>query len=140
MDRAALDAALEQNISCGGWCPRGRRAEDGIISSIYPLAETPSGQYEQRTEWNVRDSDGTLILARGAVTGGTALTLSLARKLGKPCLVIDLSDEPDVESVLTWLGKIGIRVLNVAGPRESQKQGIYLQALTFLTSLFGREV
>ena len=62
MDRAALDAALALGLPCGGWCPRGRLAEDGPIDPRYPLRETPSGDYRQRTEWNGRDADGTLRL------------------------------------------------------------------------------
>src|SRR5437660_8666127 len=88
VDRAALDVALELGLPCGGWCPRGRKAEDGVIPDRYPLAETPSPSYRQRTRWNVRDSDGTLILVRGRPTGGTALTLASARRLGKPVLVV----------------------------------------------------
>src|SRR6266571_9073801 len=71
VDRAALDVALELGIPCGGWCPRGRRAEDGIIPERYPLIETPTTAYPQRTERNVRDSDGTLVLTVGRADGGT---------------------------------------------------------------------
>ena len=80
VDRAALDVALSLGIPCAGWCPRGRRAEDGPIDARYPLNETPSTSYAKRTEWNVRDSDATLILARLPLGGGTALTERLARK------------------------------------------------------------
>src|SRR5262249_20137195 len=75
VDRAALDAALEVGVPCGGWCPKGRKAEDGRIDDRYPLCETPSAAYSQRTRWNVRDSDGTLVLAWGEPTGGTLLTV-----------------------------------------------------------------
>ena len=90
VDRAALDAAREMGVPVGGWCPKGRRAEDGAIAACYPLDETPSDQYAQRTEWNIRDSDGTLVLTFGPPTGGTALTVRLADRLGKRCLVLDL--------------------------------------------------
>src|SRR5690606_25772528 len=79
-DRAALDFALEAGIACGGWCPRGRIAEDGPIAALYPLVETPTSLYEQRTEWNVRDSDATLVLTHGTPIGGTLLTLECAMK------------------------------------------------------------
>jgi hypothetical protein len=91
VDRASLDAALEFGIPCGGWCPKGRKAEDGPIPPRYPLSETPSADYGQRTEWNVRDSDGTLILNSGELAGGTAQTVEIARRLRKPFLVVDLA-------------------------------------------------
>src|SRR5205807_8090891 len=102
VDRAALDVAVELGLACGGWCPKGRRAGDGVIPNRYPLAETPREKYPQRTEWNVRDSDGTLILTRGRPKGGTALTKSLARRLRKPCLVLDLSQSADGDIVKRW--------------------------------------
>jgi hypothetical protein len=83
VDRAALDAARELGIPNGGWCPRGRLAEDGRIARRYRLVETPSGNYVQRTEWKVRDSDGTLIVNRGRLDGGTLLTAELALGPGK---------------------------------------------------------
>jgi hypothetical protein len=136
VDRAALDAALEAGIPCGGWCPKGRTAEDGRLPSRYPLRETPSDSYAQRTEWNVRDSDGTLILTRGAVEGGTALTEKCSGKLGRPCLVIDLAEEPAPDRISKWLRECKISVLNVAGPRESGCLGIYREALDFLSHVF----
>ena len=132
VDRAALDVALALGIPCGGWCPRGRRADDGPIDARYPLQETPSAEYAQRTEWNVRDSDGTLVLTRGKAQGGTALTVTLARQRGRPVLVVDLAGEPDVRAVGDWLRREGIRVLNVAGPRESGTPGIHGESLRFL--------
>src|SRR5438552_18876277 len=78
VDRAALDVALELGLPCGGWCPKGRRAEDGPIPARYPLIETSSPFYPQRTKRNVLDSDGTLILTFGCPTGGTALTIRTA--------------------------------------------------------------
>ncbi|MCG3199817.1 MAG: molybdenum cofactor carrier [Candidatus Omnitrophica bacterium] len=135
VDRAALDVALELGISCGGWCPLGRLAEDGVLPDRYPLRETESADYSQRTEWNVRDSDGTLIIARGTLTGGTALTESLARRLGKPCLVADPDLEPDLTSIREWIEAKDIRKLNVAGPRESSQPGIYSQAAGILRGI-----
>jgi hypothetical protein len=86
-DRAALDFALEFGLAHGGWCPRGRLAEDGPIDERYKLTETPSRRYNQRTEWNARDSDATAVFSvTREVSGGTALTLGLVRRLGKPCL------------------------------------------------------
>lgn len=132
VDRAALDVALALGIPCGGYCPKGRRAEDGPIAAHYPLTETVGPDYPERTARNVRESDGTLILARGAPTGGTALTRDIARREGKPCLVIDLDAPAEPRAVAIWLARQGIRTLNVAGPRESSSPGIYHQALDFL--------
>jgi hypothetical protein len=132
VDRAALDVALAQGIPCGGWCPKGRRAEDGSICTRYPVTETPSVDYAQRTEWNVRDSDGTLILTRGPATGGTALTIEVARRFGKPCLIINLDDQPIPSTVRAWTDENRINTLNIAGPRESTTPGIYEEARRFL--------
>lgn len=132
VDRAALDAALGLGLSCGGWCPKGRRAEDGMISRRYPLVETPDGDYRQRTAWNVRDADATLILRRGPLSGGTALTLDLARKARKLRRVVDLDQPGPPERVRAWLRRHGVQVLNVAGPRESRRPGIGRQARVFI--------
>ena len=135
VDRSALDVALELGVPAGGWCPKGRKAEDGSLASRYPLTETPSEQYRQRTEWNVRDSDGTLVLTRGAPAEGTAYTIEAARKLGKPCLVLELSGAPSQSAVQAWAEEHKVRVLNVAGPRESKCPGIYAQAAQFLRAI-----
>ncbi len=137
VDRAAWDAAMACGFSVGGWCPRGRRAEDGMISSRYPCTETPLDVYEQRTEWNVRDSTGTLVLTCGPPTGGTAYTLTMVRRWKKPLLMLDLCAEGvSPEQVLTWLRKYRIEVLNVAGPRESTVPGMYEKARSFLEQVF----
>jgi hypothetical protein len=138
VDRGALDAALELGVPCGGWCPKGRRAEDGRLESRYPLRETSSPRYPQRTEWNVRDSDGTLVLARGALRAGSALTVELARRRAKPWLVVDLTREGGgqaVPDVVAWIHRHAVKVLNVAGPRESENPGIHAQAIAFVRDL-----
>ncbi len=133
VDRAALDAAMTLGIACGGWCPRGRRAEDGRIPSRYPLQETPGAGYPERTAWNVREADATLILAVGKPGGGTALTVGLARKAAKPVLVVDLEKGvPAAAEVRAWLDRGKVRTLNVAGPRESEHPGIHARATLFL--------
>jgi hypothetical protein len=135
VDRAALDAALTAGVPVGGWCPQGRRAEDGPIPPRYPLRETPTEVYAERTAWNVRDADATLILTRGTPTGGTATTIEVARDLGKPLYVIDLAESDDVAPVAAWLREHGVTVLNVAGPRESTAPGGYAEAKQFITRL-----
>lgn len=135
VDRAALDLALELGLPCGGWMPAGRLAEDGPLDNRYPLRESPSHRYAERTLWNVRDSDATLILTRGAPTGGTALTLKFAKRLGRPYLVVDLLEAPSGKSVKDWLTERQVAILNVAGPRESTSPGIYDQTSAWLRHL-----
>jgi len=121
VDRGALDAALELGNPCGGWCPRGRAAEDGHIPERYPLNEIAGG-YAERTRRNVAESDGTLILHRGPLTQGTLLTLTVCRELGKPlCLVDAETTSPAMAAIEArqFIEAHGIEHLNVAGPRES---------------------
>jgi hypothetical protein len=136
-DRAALDFAIAHGIPHSGWCPRNRRAEDGAISPRYELRETPSTHYAQRTEWNVRDSDATVIFTMGPnVSGGTRLTHELAIRLGKPLLHLS-RDEASREVLLgqpgvavaaaklkSFLVEHQVRTLNIAGPRVSQEPEI----------------
>lgn len=136
VDRAALDAALHAGLGCGGWCPKDRRAEDGVIPRRYPLKETGSTDYRARTRRNVVDSDGTLILVLGPLSGGTALTGELARAEQKPLLVVDLDSPAPAREVRGWIREHDIRTLNVAGPRESQQPGIGERARRYLTALF----
>ena len=136
MDRAALDVARELGMPCGGWCPRGRLAEDGPIDPRYPLRETPSDDYAERTEWNVRDADATLILTIGQPAGGTAFTVDCAKRLKKPFRILDLSRTPRIATVRAWLSRHRVNILNVAGPRESKCVGIYAQAARCLRLLF----
>lgn len=136
VDRAALDVAIDRGLPCGGWVPRGRRAEDGPIDRRYPLRETASASYQDRTRRNVEDSDGTLVLGRGSPSGGTALTIALARRLRRPLLVLDLADgmsDDESAAVCAWLRRHRIAVLNVAGPRESSAPGIYGEAVAMLS-------
>ena len=137
VDRAALDAALELGIPCGGWCPKGRWSESGVIAPVYPLRETPSEDVAQRTEWNARDSDGTLVIAEGSPVGGTALTVDMAARYRKPCLILDALKIPENarDSVRTWIARNQIRALNVAGPRESTTPGIYKAARALLRTV-----
>lgn len=123
VDRGALDAALEAGTPCGGWCPEGRTAEDGVIPSRYPLRELPGGGYRERTRRNVEDSDATLVIHFDELEGGTALTLDLCRELGRPHLVVDAAVESPQDAAARlrdFVDRHGVRVLNVAGPRASK--------------------
>lgn len=136
-DRAALDAAMEHGLPHGGWCPAGRRAEDGAIDLAYELVETPSADYAQRTEWNVRDSDATLILTLSPrLAGGTLLTRRFAEFYGKPCLQLDASAENPEDDLRVFFEKHRSRIatLNVAGSRESEEPGVY----RFVRGLLGK--
>lgn len=135
VDRAALDFAMKQGISCSGWCPKGRKAENGPIPATYPLNETNSAEYPERTKLNIDDSDGTLIITRNRFFDrGTALTHTLCKKYGKPCLVIDLSRShgPQIERLNAWIRTRKIHTLNIAGPRESALPMIYQETMLFL--------
>ena len=136
VDRAALDVALALKIPQGGWCPKGRLSEDGIIPQHHQLQETPSSKYSERTEWNVRDADGTLIILHSEPIGGTLLTINLAERLKKPLLIFDLSNNQGNTKILIWLLKNKIKILNIAGPRESQEPGIYQSAYDLLFQNF----
>ena len=135
VDRAAMDAAMAADVPVTGWCPRGRRAEDGPLDRLYPLRETPSGDYAQRTAWNVRDSDATLVLRQGPTAGGTALTVERCTTTGKPVLEVELTADVDVREAAAWVRGRGVRLLNVAGPRESEVPGIYAAARAYLSRL-----
>ncbi len=135
MDRGALDVAHDLDLKSGGWCPRGRRAEDGLIPERYALVDTPGRDYEQRTEWNVRDSDATLILNTGRPEGGTAFTLETALRLQRPVYVVDLLTARNIAAVLYWLEYYQVKTLNVAGPRESRVPGIKAMAMEFMKDL-----
>ncbi|WP_051694181.1 putative molybdenum carrier protein [Desulfohalovibrio reitneri] len=139
VDRAALDAAMDLGIPHGGWCPRGRRAEDGPIPSRYNLTEAESSGYPERTELNIRQAAATLILNLGELDGGTRLTMGLARKHGAPCLVVEL-DRPGLlhgAEILDWLERWAGQTLNVAGPSESKRPGVYARAREALVRTLG---
>ena len=142
VDRAALDVAIELKIDHGGWCPLGRRSEDGPIDERYQLSEVDASDYTVRTERNVIDSDGTLILHFGALSGGTRLTWKLAHKHQRPVLKIDLQSHSPaltVPSLQDWIEHQEIKTLNVAGPRESTVPGIGDRVRDFLSTVFGTD-
>jgi hypothetical protein len=138
VDRAALDWAINHRIEHGGWCPRGRRAEDGPIADRYQLMETDSSSYADRTKRNVREADATLILNAGTLEGGSLLTRRIAVGAGKPCLVARF-DAPDrateLRRILEWLGSDAYLTLNIAGPRERSRPGIYTMTYALLQQL-----
>ncbi len=128
-DRAALDAAMACGVPHGGWCPKGRRAEDGPIPSMYNLRETLEKEYPVRTRMNVEAADLTLLFSHGPLTGGSLLTLEFAKASKKLCVHVDLLEFQDVslgvEKIGQKLPRTGKIVLNVAGPRASNDPEIY---------------
>ncbi len=141
VDRAALDAAIQLGLAHGGWVPLGRLAEDGRLDEKYVLRETPSEEPGMRTEWNIRDSDATLILTSGKMKSGTRLTWEIANAMGKPTLCLDVdsaSTDDAVETVAAWLDSINPQILNVAGPRASEAPAIYAKAYALLSAVLSR--
>ena len=138
VDRAALAWAIAHRIPHGGWCPRNREAEDGTIPPQFELTETSAEDSLIRTQWNVRDSDGTVILSLGPnLTGGSELTFQIARKLGKPLSHLYRSSAASSGSALVEFTRVyEIRTLNVAGPRASEEPGISLFVQKILTEAF----
>ncbi len=140
VDRAALDVAIKLNISHGGWCPKGRLAElDVTIPTHYQLKETDSDDYSERTKLNIRYSDGTLILIPATsvkIIDGTILTIQEVKDKKKPFLIIDLSENKNIELILNWIKEYNIKVLNIAGPRESHYSGIYQKSFDLLKNVF----
>jgi len=139
VDRAALRAARALGLRCGGWCPKGRRAEDGQIPAEFCLAETESSDYSLRTQLNVRDSDATLVIARGVLDAGTQLTVEFARSQAKPFLIANIALEHSCAQVANWLSRTPIQTLNIAGPRESQAPDIGRLADDWLRVLFAQQ-
>ncbi len=135
VDRSALDFSLQNNINCGGWCPNGRWAEDGIIPSKYPLVETVETETIYRTMKNIESSNGTLILYNKSMDKGTKQTLNYAQKLNVPVLNIDLSKKISENILQNWIRTHKLKTLNIAGPRESNSPGIYHESLDFLNKM-----
>ncbi|MEA3415952.1 MAG: putative molybdenum carrier protein [Thermodesulfobacteriota bacterium] len=127
-DQAALDAAIKYNFPYGGWIPKGRKTEDGILPDKYKLKEMPADSYEKRTEQNVIDSDGTVIISHGKLTGGSKLTQELAEKYDRACFHADMNETSAfiaVSKINSWIIENEIEVLNIAGPRASNDPEIY---------------
>ena len=138
VDRAALDAAIELGIPHGGWCPKGRICEAGVIDAKYLLTELSSPDYAARTLKNVQDSDGTLVLYFDKLRGGTALTCRLARQNNKPLCRVRINAPVSFLQVVDWLQQHQIRVLNIAGPRGSSHPDVEATARTVLLRLFNQ--
>jgi hypothetical protein len=147
VDQAALRAARDSGLEIGGWCPPGRVCEDGVIPAEFPLRETEQERSpealdvprSQRTEWNVRDSDGTLVIRSGNASSrnaGTEWALKCAGRYGKPLLDCELDDPNAANRIREWLAAFAIETLSVGGPSESTAAGIGGKAYALLVRLF----
>ena len=138
VDRAALDWAIAHLIPHGGWCPRGRTANDGPLPAHYCLQETESAGYSQRTRMNVRDAHATLILHQGPLEGGSRLTLRFAQELGKPVHLVDLQADWThlIHNTRSWWLAACATELNVAGPSEQRTPGIAEQAIRYMNAVW----
>ena len=142
-DQAALDTAIKWKIPHGGWIPKGRLTEAGTLSNKYQLKELPTDSYPARTEQNVIDSDGTLIISHGPLSEGSKYSQEISLKYGRPCLHIDLNKTNLFKSakiIYDWIKKFKIETLNVAGARASKDPYIYQATTHLLTSVFHMEL
>ena len=140
VDRAVLDFCIEKQVEVIGWCPEQRKAEDGKIPDRYPLVELKDAGYDERTEANVLDSDATLILHLGEISGGTKFTVSCCAKFSKPSLLMDLREEnlqAQVEELVQFIEDKEIKELNIAGPRASEESEAYEKTQFFFQSFWG---
>ena len=139
-DRAGLDVAIRWAFPHGGWCPKGRKAEDGIIGGQYQLVETPSASYLQRTEWNVRDSDATVVFTLAStLTGGSKRTAEFAETHRKPWIHLaqrSSSYESPALMLQRFVEENGVQVLNVAGTRASKEPGLWKWVFETLEAAF----
>jgi hypothetical protein len=143
-DRGGLDAAIEAGIPHSGWCPKDRRSEDGVIPDKYILKETASSGYVKRTELNILTSDCTVVFTMGKVGPGSGKTLSFAKSVGKPALLVDISHlgvDESANAVVGWLQGLGKDALtvNVAGNRESHAQGIQGNVARIMSTVIARQ-
>jgi Circularly permutated YpsA SLOG family len=138
-DQAALDVAIKLGIAHGGWIPRGRKTETGALDARYKLTEMEIPDYNKRTEQNVIESDGTLIISHGKLTGGSDYTREMALLHRRPWLHIDLnktSPFEGAEKIKSWLTENKIEILNVAGPRASKDPAIYQATVDIMETVF----
>lgn len=142
-DRAALDFAMAHDIPYHGWVPKGGKTEDGRLPQRYRLTEMPTTDYSKRTEQNVLDSDATVILSHGLLTGGSALTREFAEQHRKHWLHIDFKEvslEQAADRLACWLFQHQIEILNVAGPRAGKDPEIYGATWRLLEKTFLNEI
>jgi hypothetical protein len=95
----------------------------------------PPDSYAQSAEQNVIDSDGTLILVRGKLTGRTDYIRQMTLKHKKQLLGIDLDQTNIYEAAslaASWVKIRRLKALNVTGPKASEDRQIYSDVITIL--------
>lgn len=150
-DQAGWRAAKVAGLEPGGWMPKGFKTEDGFhpeFAELYGAQEHSSPAYPPRTRANVKWADATLVFDTSAGTAnlkdlspGSKLTVEIAMELDRPSLVIvtrlDEAIGPErAPAVAQWLLDRNIRVLNIAGNRESTSPGIGAWVEKYLTDVF----
>lgn len=129
-DIAGLKFAKLTGLSTGGSAPQNYLTESGSkpeLKTLYGLIEIQGG-YDDRTFQNAKDADGTVIFAE-KMSDGSVLTIQFCVNLNKPFVV-----NPSQEEFVKWLEENDIKILNVAGNRESISPGTENRVVEFLSS------
>lgn len=130
-DQGGLEAGKALGLETGGTAPQRYITELGTslkLRDVYGLTEGEYDRkvYPKRTKLNVRNSDATVIF--GSVgSPGTLLTLRLCRSSGKPVLL-----NPTLSNFVLAVKELSVKVLNVAGNRESRNPGLQGRVKSFL--------
>ena len=141
VDRAMLDFCLDHGISCGGWCPQNRKAEDGTIDLKYPVKELPKASYRKRTAANVKESDATVIIYHNEMDGGTLKSFEFAQKEKRPFLLLDMSVMDPFQAsgkLQKFIQRYHPEILNFSGPRHSEWPEGYGNCYAILQQTFGQ--
>ena len=131
-DQAALDAAIKYNFPHGGWIQKGRKTQSGILPDKYKLEEMSTAGYKERIEQNVIESDGTVIISHGDLTGGADYSMKMTKRHKRSTLHIDLKETLAfiaASKINTWIIENNIEVLNVTGSRASEDSTIFVDTL-----------
>jgi hypothetical protein len=144
-DIGGLKAAKACGIPTGGWMPKGYLTEDGPrpeYERLYGMLALPTTEYTKRTRRNVEFARGTICIARRWNADGVAATIRYAEELQRPLLKVTYPESSrsqqkvTPEEVFQWLVQNNIFILNVAGNRESNAEGIEKFTYHFLVQVF----
>jgi hypothetical protein len=134
-EQAALDTAMKLGISHGGWIQKGRRTQSWTLPEKYQLQEMTTSSHKKRIEQNVIDSDGTLIISNGRLSGASDYSRQMALDHQRPLLHVDLTQlniGQAAKLIHSWIELHHIDVLNVSGPLSSEDARIYTLTLEVL--------